>query len=477
MNERQGGKNMREYRRLGLVVCFTLFFLSCDKQESYVNEINLVARWIRASAVQTENGTTWPAVPGDNDTINNTLYSGTPGVVLFFLEAFHATGDMGYLDDARVGADYLLATLEKEKGAGLYVGLSGIGYCLEETYKATKEGKYRKGAVRCLDILDEWAEEKEKGIQWGETTDIISGNAGTGLFLLHLAAEWEDESVLARARLVGDQLLDVGIPAEEGTKWAMNPQYPRLMPNFSHGTAGIAYFLASLYQRTKEQKYLDGALAGAAYLKSVAKTDDDGCMIFHHEPEGEDLFYLGWCHGPVGTARLFYRLYQITENREWMQWVEKGARGILDSGIPDREVPGFWNNVGVCCGSAGVAEFYLNLFQVTEKSEYLDFAKELTEQILNKATRDDSGMWWVHAEHRSQPDFLQAQTNLMQGAAGIGLWLLRLEEYEKGQAPLLVLPDNPFRSPLISKEKKENNITNGAGKIFPIPFLDVALAE
>jgi len=125
--------------------------------------------------------------------------------------------------------------------------------------------------------------------------------------------------------------------------------------------------------------------------------------------------------------------------------VEKGARSILGSGIPDKEVPGFWNNVGMCCGSAGVADFFLSLFYVTDKPEYLDFAKELTEQIMNKAKRNESGMWWIHAEHRSRPDFLQAQTNLMQGAAGIGLWLLRLEEHERNLQPLLVLPDNPFQ--------------------------------
>jgi lantibiotic modifying enzyme len=400
-----------------------------------MDEIEQVARWIRASAIQTEDGTTWPAVPGDEKTINNTLYSGTPGVVLFFLEAFHATGEKSYLNDARMGADYLLATLDREKGMGLYVGLSGIGFCLEETHKATKEEKYRKGVMQCLDNLKEWAD---------QTTDIISGNAGTGLFLLYLGEEWGDKGVLDMAKQVGDGLLEVGIRADVGTKWAMNPQYPRLMPNFSHGTAGIAYFLASLYRATEDQKYLDGALSGAAYLKSVAKTDDDVCLIFHHEPEGEDLFYLGWCHGPVGTARLFYRLYQITEDPVWMEWVEKGAYGILQSGIPDQEVPGFWNNVGVCCGSAGVAEFFLSLFEVTQKQEYHDFAEKLTEQILSKAQKDESGMRWVQAEHRSRPDFLQAQTNLMQGAAGIGLWLLRLEKHSKGQKLRVVFPDNPF---------------------------------
>jgi lantibiotic modifying enzyme len=436
---------MRWKKWLCLAACVSFCLICCRGKDSIEDEIGRVAHWIRSSAVQTADGTTWPAVPDDKETINNTLYSGTPGVVLFFLEAFYATGSEDCLEDARNGADYLLATLDKEKGAGLYVGLSGIGYCLEETYKATREQSYRQGVVRCLELIKERAEEKEQGIQWGETTDIISGNAGTGLFLLYLAGEWQDDLVLEMAGQVGDRLLALGIPADAGIKWAMDSQYPRLMPNFSHGTAGIAYFLASLYRKTEKQKYLDGALAGAAYLKSVARTDGNGCLIFHHEPEGEDLFYLGWCHGPVGTARLFYRLYQITNDREWMGWVEKGARSILDSGIPDQEVLGFWNNVGVCCGSAGVAEFFLSLYKVTQKQEYLDFAQKMTEQIRNKAARDENGIWWVQAEHRSRPDFLQAQTNLMQGAAGIGLWLLHLEEFESDKQPLIVLPDNPFR--------------------------------
>jgi lantibiotic modifying enzyme len=435
---------MRAQKWLGLGLCAMICFVSCGEKGSLQDEVRQVARWIRTSAISTGEGTTWPAVPGDNESINNTLYSGTPGVVLFFLEAYHATGDKSYLEDACSGADYLLSTLDEEQGAGLYVGISGIGFCLEEIHQVTEDMRYRQGVLQCVRYLEEWAEEMDDGIQWGETTDIISGNAGTGLFLLYLADRWKDDSVLDMAKKVGDRLTVIGVPAGDGVKWAMDPRYPRLMPNFSHGTAGIAYFLASLYRMAKEQKYLDGALAGARYLQSVARTDDDGCLIFHHEPEGEDLFYLGWCHGPVGTARLFYRLFQITEDREWMEWVEKGARGILDSGIPDREVPGFWNNAGICCGSAGVAEFFLSLYEITEKQEYLDFAAKLTEQIRGKATADENGMRWVHAEHRSRPEFLQAQTNLMQGAAGIGLWLLRWEEYAQGRQPLLVLPDNPF---------------------------------
>lgn len=58
-------------------------------------------RWVRASAVKTNAGVTWPADPADQKSTNTGLYSGSPGVVLFLLELHHATGKREYLDEAR----------------------------------------------------------------------------------------------------------------------------------------------------------------------------------------------------------------------------------------------------------------------------------------------------------------------------------------------------------------------------------------
>ncbi len=442
--------NNRKNRTVNLWTLFVLglaFSTACavSEERPYRDSALEAAGWITASAVETDHGRTWPGVPGDETSPNNTLYSGTPGVVLFFLEAYHTTGGEGLLEEARAGADYLLATLPQEEASGLYAGISGIGFALLETYKATQVESYKKGGESCLRFLSSHAEIIGQGVQWGETTDIISGNAGTGLFLLYAGRELKDPAWIELAAAAGLRLIELGQPAEGGLKWAMDPSYPRLMPNFSHGTAGIAYFLASLYQTTRNSVFLEAAQAGAQYLKAVAHTEDGGCLIFHHEPEGEDLFYLGWCHGPVGTSRLFYLLYQVTGDEEWMGWFERGAQAILDSGIPEKDHPGFWNNVGVCCGSAGVADFFLSLYQVTQKKPYLEYARTLTAQILEEGSQDSSGLHWVQAEHRSRPEFLQAQTGLMQGAAGIGLWLLRLDAFERGESARIFLPDTPFR--------------------------------
>jgi lantibiotic modifying enzyme len=216
------------------------------------------------------------------------------------------------------------------------------------------------------------------------------------------------------------------------------------MPNFSHGTAGIAYFLAALYKDTGRREFLDAALAGANYLLSIAKTDGDSCLIFHDEPDNRDLYYLGWCHGPVGTARLFYLLSETTGEKAWLGWVRKSANGLVQSGIPDKETPGFWNNAGICCGLAGVGEFFLDLFRALGDKAYLEFSKRVAARLLAKATVEEGRMSWVQAEHRTRPDYVFAQTGYMQGAAGIGTFLLRLAAFDKADLPRIVFPDTPF---------------------------------
>jgi lantibiotic modifying enzyme len=426
-------------------LCLILLGAQGEQGRVKYREVALDAgKWILSTQVQSSRGPIWPAIPGDAKTIGTSLYAGVPGVVLFFLEAHHATKVDSHLKDARAGADYLLNALENEKATGLYVGLAGIGFTLQETFKATQDAKYRDGAKRCVELIRQRAKQVGKGVEWGEVTDIISGSAGTGLFLLYAAREQNNQAARDLAVAAGQRLIELGRPANGGLKWAMSASFKRLMPNFSHGTAGNAYFLASLYLETNDKAFLDAALAGANYLKAVAKTQGDVCLVFHHEPEGEDLFYLGWCHGPTGTARLFYRLYQATGDKEWLDWVKRSGRAIMNSGLPEKRPPGFWNNVSRCCGSAGVAEFFLDLHRVTGDREYLAFSRRVTEDLLKRATRDEKGTRWVQAEHRVQPDLLVAQTGLMQGAAGIGMWLLHLDEFERGLKRRIVLPDSPF---------------------------------
>lgn len=439
-------------RDLFLSKIFILIFLSCctsgpPAKRTYLETAEKAALWLDAVKIQTNNGLAWPADPQDSTSIVTNLYSGSAGIVLFFLEAYRATENPLYLANAKAGADYLIATLPDTtypSWAGLYTGVSGIGFVLTETYKITGEEKYRDAALRCVDMLHEKANRIGSGVEWDSVTDIISGSAGIGLFLLYAADELAHKNSLELAKKTGVRLMTYALPEKGGLKWPMSASFPRLMPNFSHGTAGVAYFLAALYEQTNDDTFLQVALKGADYLLASAETNSNDGLIFHHEPEGEDLFYLGWCHGPPGTARLYYKIYHLTSEEKWLAVIRKSAETIMSSGIPEKPTPGFWNNVGQCCGSAGVAEFFLALHQFTSEKKYLDFSKRLFADLLARSTIDGEGLKWVQAEHRVRPELLIAQTGYMQGAAGIGMLSLKLDNFEQGRRHLMTFPDSPF---------------------------------
>ena len=88
-------------------------------------------------------------------------------------------------------------------------------------------------------------------------------------------------------------------------------------------------------------------------------------------------------------------------------------------------------------------EFLLDLAAAHPDGPYLAFARRVADDLVARGTRDGEGLRWVQAEHRVRPELLAAQTGLMQGAAGIGLALLRLDAFEQGARALVRLPDEP----------------------------------
>jgi lantibiotic modifying enzyme len=404
------------------------------------------ARWLASSATKTERGTSWPVNPQKPDAVQTDLYSGTQGVVLFHLELYHATKDKDALATAMAGADHLAALTPNDSriDAGLYSGLAGLAYTLETTHRASGEARFRDAAARTLSLIKESARPVGKGVEWSTSTDIISGSAGIGLFLLWAHQHLGDSSARDLAAKTGLALLERSQPDRGGLKWLVSPQMARNYPNFSHGTAGVSYFLASLHRATREQTFLDAARAGAIYLDALAtSTPNGGRMVFHSEPGNEQIFYLSWCHGPAGTARLYRRLAEATGEKAYTARVGQLAQAIIDMRVPERS-PGFWNNISQCCGNSGVVEFFLDLYRTTKEPRHLQFAEQVTADTVQRATADGDAMKWVQAENRVSPDDVLAQTGLMQGAAGVGIAMLHLDGVKEKRSPFVVLPDNPF---------------------------------
>jgi lantibiotic modifying enzyme len=414
-------------------------------ERPYLDAALKAGRWMSRSTTRDPQGARWPADPAKPTSVSFDLYNGTPGVIPFWLELHHATGDPSALRIAEAGGDFLAGSLDDVSDAGLYTGLAGVATVLQLVAEGGGSGRHADAARRALQKVRAAARLEGTGVVFNDFTDIISGSAGVGLFLLWAHARLQDEGSLDLAAQAGRRLIELGEPDHDGLKWHASSKLPRNYPNFSHGTAGVAYFLAALHAATGEQAFLGAAEAGARYLSAIAThTASDGRMVFHSEPGNEQLFYLSWCHGPAGTARLFHQLGVSTGQPAYRTWVNQLTTAIVDMKVPERSA-GFWNNVSQCCGNCGVTEFFLSRHRQTGDAGQLAFARAVAENTLRRATADGDGLKWIQAENRIQPDSLIAQTGLMQGAAGVGIALLHLDGATVGRAPFFALPDNPWR--------------------------------
>jgi hypothetical protein len=109
---------------------------------------------------------------------------------------------------------------------------------------------------------------------------------------------------------------------------------------------------------------------------------------------------------------------------------QRCLRSVLDSGVPRRLRPGFWDNDGRCCGTAGVGDVLLDAAQEAQDpilaGRLLAAARTMGDALLDRAIHHDAGAFWRFVEHRQDPPHLPPGTSWMQGAAGIAAFLLRL---------------------------------------------------
>jgi hypothetical protein len=233
-----------------------------------------------------------------------------------------------------------------------------------------------------------------------------------------LMAEAEETSaglnwLFVPRRHVPSEQLDGGRPVE--------------MPNWSHGLAGIAGTLARAGVALARPDLVDAARLGAEHLVSLASPEslaDGGLAVPRRIPhkDGMDEYTWNWCHGPAGTLALFEALEAAglasVAGEPPSSWLARCVHSLRTSGIPERRYPGFWDNDGRCCGTAGVGAAVL--------PHDRDFALLLADTLVDRALVEGDRAHWRFIEHRNPEPLLPPGVGWMQGAAGIAGFLFEV---------------------------------------------------
>ena len=201
------------------------------------------------------------------------------------------------------------------------------------------------------------------------------------------------------------------------------------MPNFSHGLAGIATTLALAGAEFGRADLTDAARRGAEHLVTLADTTDGGFAVPHHIPRRRVDSPTAGVTVPAGTSLLFPALehagVDTIAGSPPRAWQRRCLHSVRTSGLPERRYPGFWDNDGRCCGTAGVADVFLDSWQRTGDGADLEFALHLADTLVDRAMRDGPHAYWRFIEHTADDPLLPPGVGWMQGTAGISALLFR----------------------------------------------------
>ncbi len=384
--------------------------------------------------------------PGDDGEPPSTgyrdgLYDGIGGLALVLAEVRSTrswTGEEAEL--AAAIAQRLRAQIPVATDVSLFDGLSGMVGALV----AIDEPGADTAVRRMLDLVEDdgWppaiplpTHAYRPGARINDATEGTASALLAGVWAMHYDVP-EAHALTERA---ADILLAEAEPEATGTNWRMvSPRFTRTrseqMPNWSHGLAGIAAGLALAGVELDRSDLVEAARGGAEHLVSLGDTSGGGLMvplaIPQPDPAKADPFSYGWCHGPTGTSLLFLALDRAgvaeISGESTTSWYARGRHSVRTSGLPERLRPGFWDNDGRCCGTAGVGDAFLDAWTRAAGEADLAFAVRLGEALVDRAVEADGRAYWRFLEHRKPKPLLPPGVGWMQGAAGIAAYLFHL---------------------------------------------------
>ena len=291
---------------------------------------------------------------------------------------------------------------------GGFVGWGGVIYTMTHLAALWEQESL-------LDEAEEIVSQLPRLIGQDEQFDVMGGTAGCLASVLALHSHRPAAPTLAAAVQCGEHLLAAAKRDGDSACWPV----PKLgsLAGFAHGSGGIAAMLLRLFGRTGDVRFRDAALAGFRYERRLYSVDARNWRDLREGGHGD--FPVAWCHGAAGVGLSRVTALSLLDDDE--------VRFELEVAV-DTTAASFGNNHSLCHGDFGNLELLLQ----TGRDEWHARACAVAGSIVERAKRDG---WRC-----GTPGEVESP-GLMTGLAGIGFGLLRLAATT--EVPSVITLDGP----------------------------------
>jgi lantibiotic modifying enzyme len=357
------------------------------------------------------------------------LYDGLAGIALFLAYTAKLTGDRsqrrlveGAIRQLRVMAGTLAGF-----SWGHFTGIAGIGRAMVLIGRLLEdESQVRDGLSYVERACDQDVDPHQ--------LDYFGGCAGVIPILTELGVTFGKSQFLEAARRYGESLLQHTVEQDGATSWPSAYARSRNLVGLADGTSGIICALAKLHALGNDprlQSTIDKALKyeSAAFDSAMANWPD--YRQIGEAPAGTHAFHIAWSHGAAGIGFSRLCLLQLLANGdpELRRDLDTALKTTREALLQPLNLEA--ENFSLGHGRSGCAEFLLAAGEYLNRPELLQTAQDLGRIGIDAYERN--GLPWPCG----LPEGKEA-SGLMQGAAGIGYFLLRL--HDRSGVPSLLLP-------------------------------------
>lgn len=233
------------------------------------------------------------------------------------------------------------------------------------------------------------------------------------------------------------------VETANGLVWIQSPDsdedftdYPMLTPKSLYGgSAGIGLFFIRLYQATKKNEYLEKAKKA---IDNIVATDE-GVQFYTkilnaENKEADKLIHvknmpgwkIGYYNGPAGGAYLALKLYEITSEEKYKEYVMKVADDIL--AVAKNSEKGIsWSEQSDLCGDGGFVTTLISAWKLSGDNRYLNAAKSFGDYLLSRGADAPRGGRYWNIVDLTIIDFPKDVfwVNMAHGTSGVG-WIFTI---------------------------------------------------